>query len=99
MLEHPAVVEAAVVGKPDEQRNEIIKAFVILQDGFEGTPELAEELRIHVRNRLAAHAYPREIEFPTELPKTPSGKVQRFILRIHEINQYNEQKQAQQAAC
>ncbi len=99
LLEHPAVVEAAVVGKPDEQRNEIIKAFVILQDGFEGTPELAEELRIHVRNRLAAHAYPREIEFPAELPKTPSGKVQRFILRINEINQYNEQKQAQQAAC
>lgn len=99
LLEHPAVVEAAVVGKPDEQRNEIIKAFVILQEGYQGTPELAEELRIHVRNRLAAHAYPREIEFPDELPKTPSGKVQRFILRINEINKYNEQKQAQQAAC
>lgn len=97
LLEHPAVIEAAVVGKPDQQRNEIIKAFVILQDGFEGTLELAEELRLHVRNRLAAHAYPREIEFAQELPKTPSGKVQRFILRINEINKYNEQQQAKQA--
>jgi len=98
LLEHPAVVEAAVVGKPDAQRTEIIKAFVILQEGFQGTPELAEELRLHVRNRLAAHAYPREIEFPTELPKTPSGKVQRFILRINEINKYNEQQEAKQQA-
>ncbi|HHX34142.1 MAG TPA: AMP-binding protein [Gammaproteobacteria bacterium] len=98
LLEHPAVIEAAVVGKPDVQRNEIIKAFVILQEGYAGTPELAEELRLHVRNRLAAHAYPREIEFPAELPKTPSGKVQRFILRINEINKYNEQQHAKQAA-
>ena len=97
LLEHPAVIEAAVVGKPDKQRNEIIKAFVILQEGYEGTLELAEELRLHVRNRLAAHAYPREIEFPDELPKTPSGKVQRFILRINEINKYNEQQEAEQA--
>ncbi len=97
LLEHPAVIEAAVVGKPDKQRNEIIKAFVILQEGYEGTLELAEELRLHVRNRLAAHAYPREIEFPEELPKTPSGKVQRFILRINEINKYNEQQEAEQA--
>ena len=79
LLEHPAVIEAAVVGKPDAQRTEIIKAFVILQEGYEGTPELAEELRLHVRHRLAAHAYPREIEFPNVLPNTPSGKVQRFI--------------------
>ena len=99
LLEHPSVVEAAVVGKPDAQRNEIIKAFVILQDGYQGSDELAEELRLHVRNRLAAHAYPREIEFPEELPKTPSGKVQRFILRLNEINAYNEQqaKQTKQA--
>ena len=99
LLEHPAVVEAAVVGKPDAQRTEIIKAFVILQEGYEGTPELAEELRIHVRNRLAAHAYPREIEFPDELPKTPSGKVQRFILRLNEINKQQEQQAAKQAVC
>ncbi len=71
---------------------------MILQEGYEGTPELAEELRLHVRNRLAAHAYPREIEFLDELPKTPSGKVQRFILRINEVNKYNEQQHAQQAS-
>jgi acetyl-CoA synthetase len=99
LLEHPAVIEAAVVGKPDAQRTEIIKAFVILQEGYEGTPELAEELRLHVRHRLAAHAYPREIEFPNDLPKTPSGKVQRFILRINEINKYNEEQDAKQAVC
>lgn len=97
LLEHPAVVEAAVVGKPDAQRTEIIKAFVMLQDGYQKTPELAEELRIHVRNRLAAHAYPREIEFPDELPKTPSGKVQRFILRHQEVLKYNEEQAAQHA--
>lgn len=99
LLEHPAVVEAAVVGKPDAQRTEIIKAFVMLQEGYAKTPELAEELRIHVRNRLAAHAYPREIEFPDELPKTPSGKVQRFILRHQETVKYNEEQAAKQAAC
>lgn len=99
LLEHPAVVEAAVVGKPDAQRTEIIKAFVMLQEGYKGTPDLAEELRVHVRNRLAAHAYPREIEFPEELPKTPSGKVQRFILRHQEVVKYNEQQAAQQASA
>ena len=99
LLEHPAVVEAAVVGKPDAQRTEIIKACVMLQEGYKGTTELAEELRVHVRNRLAAHAYPREIEFPEELPKTPSGKVQRFILRHQEVVKYNEQQAAQQASA
>jgi acetyl-CoA synthetase len=85
LLEHAAVVEAAVVGKPDPQRTEIVKAFVILQADVAGTPELAEGLRVHVRRRLAAHAYPREIEFVETLPKTPSGKIQRFILRNAEI--------------
>lgn len=85
LIEHPAVVEAAVVGKPDPERTEVIKAFVVLQAGFEAGPELAETLRLHVRQRLAAHAYPREIEFVEQLPKTPSGKLQRFILRNQEI--------------
>ncbi len=71
----------------------------MLQEGYKGTPDLAEELRVHVRNRLAAHAYPREIEFPEELPKTPSGKVQRFILRHQEVVKYNEQQAAQQASA
>ncbi|MDH0647678.1 acyl-CoA synthetase [Pseudomonas sp. GD03858] len=85
LIEHPAVVEAAVVGKPDPERTELIKAFVVLAQGFDGSPELEEKLRQHVRQRLYAHAYPREIEFVGELPKTPSGKLQRFILRNQEI--------------
>lgn len=85
LIEHPAVIEAAVVGKPDPERTEVIKAFVVLHPDFQASPELAETLRLHVRQRLAAHAYPREIEFVEQLPKTPSGKLQRFILRNQEI--------------
>jgi len=85
LVEHPAVVEAAVVGKPCPERTEVVKAFVVLGAQYRAEPQLAEELRLHVRKRLAAHAYPREIEFVDELPKTPSGKLQRFILRNQEI--------------
>ncbi|MDF0731530.1 AMP-binding protein [Pseudomonas entomophila] len=85
LIEHPAVVEAAVIGKPDPERTELIKAFVVLGVGHTASPELEEALRQHVRQRLYAHAYPREIEFVGELPKTPSGKLQRFILRNQEI--------------
>lgn len=85
LIEHPAVVESAVVGKPDPQRTELIKAFVVLNNQYPPSAELAEVLRLHVRERLAAHAYPREIEFVDQLPKTPSGKLQRFILRNQEI--------------
>jgi len=90
LIEHPAVVEAAVVGKPDPERTELVKAFVVLSAQYRAAPELAEELRQHVRKRLAAHAYPREIEFVSDLPKTPSGKVQRFILRNQEIAKAQE---------
>lgn len=85
LMEHPTVVEVAVIGKPDPERTEIVKAFVVLKANVLPTAELSEELRLHVRNRLSAHAYPREIEFVEALPKTPSGKVQRFILRNQEI--------------
>jgi acetyl-CoA synthetase len=81
LIEHPAVFETAVIGKPDPERTEIVKAFVVLKAGYEGTPELEEQLRQHVRKRLSTHAYPREIAFVMSLPKTPSGKIQRFILR------------------
>jgi acetyl-CoA synthetase len=90
LIEHPAVVEAAVVGKPDPERTELVKAFVVLSAQYRAAPELAEELRQHVRKRLAAHSYPREIEFVSELPKTPSGKLQRFILRNQEIAKAQE---------
>lgn len=85
LIEHPSVIEAAVIGKPDPERTELIKAFVVLAKGIAGSSELEETLRQHVRQRLYAHAYPREIEFVSELPKTPSGKLQRFILRNQEI--------------
>ena len=84
LLEHPAVVETAVIGKPDPKRTEIVKAFVVLANGMGSSPELADELRSYVRTRLSAHAYPREIEFVDTLPKTPSGKIQRFLLRDKE---------------
>nr|WP_196108401.1 MULTISPECIES: acyl-CoA synthetase [unclassified Ochrobactrum] len=92
LLEHAAVNEAAVVGVPDPQRTEIVKAFVILAPGFEGTQELKDELAWHVKTRLSAHAYPREIDFLSELPKTPSGKIQRFLLRKAEIDKQQQTK-------
>ncbi|KEO57508.1 AMP-binding protein [Thioclava indica] len=85
LLEHPAVMETAVVGVPDPERTEIVKAFVILNKDVQGSDALAEELRLHVKTRLSAHAYPRAIDFVSELPKTPSGKIQRFLLRRAEI--------------
>ena len=81
LIEHPAVLESAVVGKPDAERGHIVKAHVVLTDGHSASDELAEELRLHVRGRLGGHAYPREIAFAESLPKTPSGKIQRFLLR------------------
>ena len=81
LIEHPAVLESAVVGKPDPARGHIVKAFVVLAKDAEPTDALSEELRLHVRTRLGGHAYPREITFLDALPKTPSGKVQRFLLR------------------
>ncbi|WP_152206246.1 AMP-binding protein [Marinobacter changyiensis] len=83
LLEHSAVAESGVVAKPDEKRGSIIKAYVVIRAGHEPEDEeaLKTELQELVRRRLSTHAYPREIEFVDELPKTPSGKIQRFILR------------------
>ena len=81
LLEHPAVAEAAVVGKSDPQRGELVKAFVVLKAGFEPSGDLGKELKNLVRDRYSKHAYPREIDFLPELPKTESGKVMRRELR------------------
>lgn len=81
LLEHDAVAESGVIGKPDPKRGSIIKAYVVIKREFDPTDELKDELKQLVRDRLSTHAFPREIEFMQELPKTPSGKIQRFILR------------------
>jgi acetyl-CoA synthetase/medium-chain acyl-CoA synthetase len=84
LVEHPAVVEAAVVGKPDVQRGQIVKAFCTLAPGYEPSEDLARELQEHVKRVTAPYKYPREIEFVTELPKTISGKIRRVELRARE---------------
>ena len=90
LLEHDAVIEAAVVGVPDPERTEVVKAFIVLAQDITASDELAESLSLFVKKRLSAHAYPRLVEFVTELPKTPSGKIQRFLLRNQEINKQKE---------
>ena len=84
LVEHPAVVESAVVASPDPVRGEVVKAFVILAPGYSGSPTLVEEIQDHVKRVTAPYKYPREIEFVTELPKTISGKIRRIELRERE---------------
>jgi len=81
LLRHPAVAEAAVVGKADSLRGEIVKAWIVLRPGFHASDALSEELAQMVRTNLGRHQYPREIAFIAALPKTETGKIQRFLLR------------------
>ena len=83
-LEHPAVAEAAVVASPDERRGNVVKAFVVLAEGYEPTAELGEEVKAFVRERHSAYAYPRLVEFVSDLPKTLTGKIRRIELRQRE---------------
>lgn len=78
---HPAVVECAVISVPDEVRGEVIETYVVLEQAYSPSEALALELQQWVKNRYAAHAYPRAVHFTSVLPKTPSGKVQRFVLK------------------
>ena len=81
LLAHPAVAEAAAVAAPDEVRGQIVRAVVVLQPGFDPGDALATELQDHVKAETAPYKYPRIVDFAAELPKTPSGKIRRALLR------------------
>jgi len=86
LVEHPAVAEAGVIGKPDPLRGELIKAFISLREGFTPSDELKADIAKFVKEGLSAHAAPREIEFKDKLPKTRSGKIMRRVLKAWELN-------------
>jgi acyl-coenzyme A synthetase/AMP-(fatty) acid ligase len=81
LVAHPAVAEAAVVAAPDDERGSVVRAVVVLRDGFAGSDALARELQDHVKTSTAPYKYPRVVEFASELPKTSSGKIRRAALR------------------
>ena len=81
LISHPAVADAAVVAAPDEERGSVVRAVVVLRDGYEPGDRLAGELREHVRAQTAPYKYPRIVDFAASLPKTASGKIQRALLR------------------
>jgi acetyl-CoA synthetase len=84
-MEHPAVAEAGVIGKPDETVGEMVKAFVSLKAGFEASESLRMELLGHARKRLGAAVAPKEIDFLASLPRTRSGKIMRRLLKAREL--------------
>lgn len=85
LLEHPAVAESAVVGSPDAERGNVVKAFIVLRPGHAASDDLVRELQEHCKRVTAPYKYPREIEFVAELPKTRSGKIRRVELRQAEL--------------
>ena len=87
LAEHPAVLESAAVASPDEVRGSVIKAFIVLRDGFLARDDLKSEIQAWVKQRSAGYKYPRKIEFVAELPKTLSGKIKRRLLRAREFGE------------
>lgn len=85
LIEHPAVLESAVVASPDTERGEVVKAFIILRPGYEPSDALIKELQQHVQKTTAPYKYPRKIEFVESLPKNPSGKLMRRVLKNQEF--------------
>ena len=92
--EHPAVMESAVVAAPDRTRGFIVKAFVVLKAGQVPSQELVGELQEHVKRELAPYKYPRAVEFVEKLPRTETGKIQRYVLRQADVLPYDPQKHA-----
>jgi 2-aminobenzoate-CoA ligase len=81
LLTHPAVAECGVVGQPDAERGQIVKAYVVLKQGLAADMALTRALQEHVKSSVAPYKYPRAIEYVTSLPRTETGKLQRFALR------------------
>ena len=93
---HPAVAESAVIAVPDDIRGEV-PGFVALGDPDRGTPGLGREIAQHVKTKYAALAYPRAVHFVAELPKTPSGKIQRYMLRQRRREEIDRERSADAA--
>jgi acyl-coenzyme A synthetase/AMP-(fatty) acid ligase len=82
LIEHPAVVESAVVPLPDEDRGSVVKAFIVVGENYAPSEDLAQEIQAYCKENTAPYKYPRSLEFIDELPKTTSGKIRRVELRL-----------------
>ena len=91
LIQHPAVANAAIVPKPDKERGNLIKAYIVLSPGYKPKDTLIKELQTHVKGQLAPYEYPKEIEFIDALPMTTTGKIQRRLLRLRELDIASQQ--------